>query len=324
MTTSFGDTYAGPGARHEAFLYTSADEFASMTASFVAEGLEKDESAMVVTSAEKLEAFRTVLDDSSPLVFLAEGDDWYRNPAETVGRWLGFVEGQVARGRPRVRGVGEIVPLRRGDSVEQWMDYESILNPLLTAVPLSLLCAYNTDVLPDRIIEDARASHPTVHERGSASASVSYLPPGRSAARSLAFDGRRSPHRPVDVATTCEYVEAEARRAGIADRALQRLLVAVGEVARNAFVHGNAPVSVTAWADRESFTCQIEDGGEGIADLVAGYWPPAKGNAGWGLWLARQSTDSLDVGRGPHGNAVRLTLRRSSEEAPHGALATRL
>src|SRR3982074_2432997 len=154
MTTSFGDTYAGPGARHEAFLYTSADEFASMTASFVAEGLEKDESAIVVTSAENLEAFRTVLDDSSPLVFLAEGDDWYRNPAETVGRWLGFVEGQVARGRPRVRGVGEIVPLRRGDSVEQWMDYESILNPLLTPVPVSLLCAYNTDVLPDRGLTD--------------------------------------------------------------------------------------------------------------------------------------------------------------------------
>ena len=325
MTTIFGDSYAGPGARHEALLYTSADEFASLTASFVVEALENDESAAVITSAENLEAFRTALNDLSPLVFLADGDDWYRNPAETVGRWVGFVEGQIAKGRSRVRGVGEIVPLRRGHAVEQWLHYESILNTLLMPLPLWVLCAYNTELLADSIIENVRTSHPTVIERGSVSPSDSYLPPGGTPARSLPLDGRRQlTHRPVDVAGTCEYVEAEARRAGIVEWQVQKLLAAVSEVARNAFVHGGAPVFVTAWDEHERFVCQIEDHGVGIADLLAGYGPPTNENDGWGLWLARQSTDSLEVGRGPYGSAVRLTMRRSPAEAPRGTLATRL
>ena len=324
MTTIFKDSYTGPGARHEAFLYTSADEFAFLAAPFVAEGLDKDESAAIVTSAENLEAFRTALDDSSPLVFVADGEDWYRNPAETVGRWVGFVEGQIARGRSRVRAVGEIAPLRRNHAVEQWLHYESILNTLLAPLPLSVLCAYNTEVLPESIIDEVRTSHPTMIEHGSASASESYLPRSGTPARPLALDGWHPlAHRPVDVADTCAYVEAKARRAGLAEWQLQQLLAAVGEIAHNAFVHGSAPVSVTAWEAHQSFVCQIEDDGGGIVDLAAGYGPPTSGNDGWGLWLARQMTDSLEVGRGPHGSAVRLTMH-PGHKPPRGALPTRL
>ncbi len=315
-------SHSGPGARHEAFLYTSAQEFGSLTAAFVAEGLESDESAVVITSAENLEAFRTALDDPSPLVFVVDGDDWYRKPAETVGRWVGFVEGQVARGHRRVRGVGEIAPLRRGHAVDEWLHYESILNELLAPLPLWARCAYNTETLPDSIIEDARTSHPTVIERGAASASDSYLPPRRTPPQSLPLDGRPGlTQQPVDVAGACSYVEAEARRAGMGELQVQHL---VCEVARNAFVHGSAPVFVTAWPEDGSLVCQIEDEGGGIDDLTAGYRPPAKGDHGWGLWLARQTTDSLDIGCGPHGSAVRLTMRYSDTEGPRGASATRL
>jgi len=325
MTTIFRDSHAGPGARHEALLYTSADEFASLTAFFVAEGLDNDESAVVITSAENLEAFRVALDEPSPLVFLVDADDWYRKPAETVGRWVGFVEGQVAKGRSRVRGVGEIAPLRRGQAVDEWLHYESILNTLLTPLPLWVLCAYNTEALPDSIVADARTSHPTVIEQGSASTSDSYVPPGGTPPRLLALDGRtRHTRWPVDVAATCAYVEAEARRAGIPEWQLQQLLAAVVEVARNAFVHGGVPVFVTAWGDDESFVCQIEDGGAGVTDVVAGYRPPPNGNDGWGLWLARQSTDSLEVGRGPYGSAVRLTIQRSPGKTRREALPSRL
>jgi anti-sigma regulatory factor (Ser/Thr protein kinase) len=324
MTTIFRDSHAGPGARHEALLYASADEFASLTAPFVAEGLDKDESAVVVSSAENLEAFRVALDEPSPLVLLADGEDWYRNPAETIGRWVGFVEGQVANGRSRVRGVGEVAPLRRGHAVEQWLDYESILNTLLAPLPLSVLCAYNTEVLPESIIDDVRTSHPTVIEHGSASASESYRPPG-GPPTPLALDGRRPlTHQPVDVADTCAYVEAEARRARLAEWQVQQLLAAVGEVAQNAFAHGSAPVFVTAWEEHESFVCQIEDDGAGIVDLAAGYMLPTNGNDGWGLWLARQLTDSLEVGRGPYGSAVRLTIHRPRPKPPRGTLPTRL
>jgi anti-sigma regulatory factor (Ser/Thr protein kinase) len=325
MTTILRNSYAGPEALHEALLYASADEFASVTAPFVADGLDKEESAVVVTSAENLAAFRAELDDPSPLVFLVDGDDWYRKPAETVGRWVGFVEGQVSRGRSRVRGVGEIAPLRRNHAVEQWLHYESILNTLLAPLPLSVLCAYNTEALTDSIIDDARTSHPTVIEHGSAAASESYVPPSGRTTRPLALaDPHPLTHQPVDVADTCAYVEAEARRAGLAEWQVQQLLAAVAEIARNAFVHGKAPVFVTAWKEHESFACQIEDDGAGIEDPAGGYGPPTKSSDGWGLWLARQNTDSLETGRGPYGSAVRLTMRRSSDATPRRTLATRL
>jgi anti-sigma regulatory factor (Ser/Thr protein kinase) len=325
MTTILRDSHVGHAARHEALLYASADEFASLTAPFVAEGLDNDESAMVVTSAQNLAAFRAALDQPSPLVFLVDADDWYRKPAETVGRWVGFVEGQVSKGRSRVRGVGEIAPLRRDHAVEQWLHYESILNTLLAPLPLWVRCAYNTEALPDSIIDDIRTSHPTVIEHGSSSTSESYVPPTRTPTRALTLDGRHPlTHRPVDVADTCVYVEAEARRAGLAEWQVQQLLAAVGEIACNAFVHGSAPVFVTAWKEHDSFLCQIEDKGAGIVDLAAGYGPPTNGNDGWGLWLARLNTDSLEVGRGPHGSAVRLTMHRSSDATPRRTLTHRL
>jgi anti-sigma regulatory factor (Ser/Thr protein kinase) len=325
MTTIPQDSHSGPGARHEALLYTSADEFASLTAPFIAEGLDKDESAMIITSAENLDAFRAALDEPSPLVFLADGDDWYRNPAETVGRWVGFVEGQVAKGRSRVRGVGEIAPLRRDESVARWLHYESILNTLLTPLPLWVLCAYNTEALPESVVDEVRTSHPTVIEDGSTSASESYAPPGARPTRRLTLDGRQSlTHHPVDLADTCAYVEATARRAGLAEWQVQQLLAAVGEVAQNAFVHGRAPVFVTAWEEHESFVCQVEDDGAGIVDPAAGYSAPTNGGGGWGLWLAGQITDALDVGRGPNGSAVRLTMHRPNYKTPRGALPTRL
>jgi len=324
MTTIFQDSYAGPGARHEALLYSSADEFASVTAPFVAAGLDNAESAVVVSSAENLEAFRTAL-EPSPMVFLVDGDDWYRNPAETVGRWMGFVEGQVSRGRSRVRGVGEIAPLRRNHAVEQWLHYESILNTLLAPLPLWVLCAYNTEALPDSIIDDVRTSHPTVIEHGSALASESYVLPSGTPTQHLTFDDRHPPaHQPVDVADTCADVEAEARRAGLAEWQVQQLLAGVGEIARNAFVHGRTPVFVTVWEEHQSFVCQIEDQGAGIMNLAAGYEAPTNGNDGWGLWLARHYTDTLEVGRGLHGNAVRLTMHRSRDVVPRRVLATRL
>ncbi len=317
-------SHSGPGARHEAFLYTSAQEFGSLTAAFVAEGLESDESAVVITSAENLEAFRTALDDPSPLVFVVDGDDWYRKPAETVGRWVGFVEGQVARGHRRVRGVGEIAPLRRGHAVDEWLHYESILNELLAPLPLWARCAYNTETLPDSIIEDARTSHPTVIERGAASASDSYLPPRRTPPQSLPLDGRPGlTQQPVDVAGACSYVEAEARRAGMGELQVQHLLSAVCEVARNAFVHGSAPVFVTAWPEDGSLVCQIEDEGGGIDDLTAGYRPPAKGDtAGACGSRARPRTHSTSAAvrtAAPFGSRCATPTLKAPEERPRPA-----
>jgi anti-sigma regulatory factor (Ser/Thr protein kinase) len=323
MTTAFPDSYIGPGARHEALFYESADEFAATVVPFFTPALESEGSALLVTGAENLEAVEGVLGDLPANVFLVDGADWYRRPVGAVGHWVGFVQGQVAKGRSPVRAVAEIPFPQEKGALERWMHYESMMNRVLAPLPLWALCSYNIEVVPPSVIEHVRMSHPTVIERGSASASESYVPPNGAPARSLVLDGQAPAARqPVDIAASSAYVEREARRAGLAEWQVQQLLAAAGEVACNAFVHGSAPVLVTTWAENEIFLCQIEDSGAGIADVAAGYGPPTDDD-GWGLWLARRSTDTFELGRGRYGGAVRFGVHRDGQTLS-GNRATRL
>ena len=318
VTISFPDSYTGPGAKHQAFLYASEDDFLSTTAPFLAAGLEAGESIVAITSGEKLDALRATFGELPPSAFLVDSDDWYRKPSEAVARWTDFVHGQATNGRT-VRAVAEIVSVADSQqSVDEWMDYESIVNSVLAPLPLWVICLYDVGVLPDSIIEQVRASHPATVEDGLVRKSAAFLPPADRPARSLALNGLRPLTRQhIDVASACAHVEVEARRAGLRESPIQRLLAATTEVASNAFGHGRPPVFVTAWNDGERFVCQIEDQGPGISDPAAGFAPPAAGR-GWGLWLARQSADSLAVGRSDRGSAVRLAVSRNRAETLGG------
>jgi hypothetical protein len=57
--------------------------------------------------------------------------------------------------------------------------------------------------------------------------------------------------------------------------------------------------------------CEPQDGTE-IAPW-SGYGPPSSDDRdGWGPWLARHLTDTMEIGRGAAGPAVQLTVGRGS------------
>jgi len=124
--------------------------------------------------------------------------------------------------------------------------------------------------------------------------------------------------RPPDVELTDIATAVEVRRAlvALAARVLdpQRLAdfeVAVGEIATNAIVHGRPPVSVRMWTISGPVTpvvvVAVHDRGTGPVDPLVGMQPPNPDQlGGFGMWIARNWSDALDVLSDDSGCTVRL------------------
>jgi anti-sigma regulatory factor (Ser/Thr protein kinase) len=103
-------------------------------------------------------------------------------------------------------------------------------------------------------------------------------------------------------------VERCGVRAGLTDRELYLFVVAVNEVITNAVRHGGGKGRLSLWRDGHRLHCRVVDQGPGIPPGSHGERRPAPDTIGGrGLWLARQSCESLTVDTGAHGSAVTLT-----------------
>jgi hypothetical protein len=113
------------------------------------------------------------------------------------------------------------------------------------------------------------------------------------------------------------HVEGRARRAGLAEADVQRLAAALAEVLWDASERGPATTGISTWEDGRDFCCQIEPGTAPAVDPWSGYLAPEHAAAdGWGLWLARQRSDLLEIGARSGGLAVRLRARLSRSRRP--------
>ena len=205
--------------------------------------------------------------------------------------------------------------------VREWQRYESVLNHVLAAFPVTLVCTYDTTRLDSSIVEVARRTHPAFHQGWERVSDIfiepeaflrawthELVPPPSSAVRVANL---------TDPAATRRAVLELAREAGVAEGSAHDLCLAASEVLTNALLHGNGIVTLVAWSEGVSFVCQIEDEGPGIADPFAGYRPPDPAALnGRGLWLARQMVDLLQIAPGGSGAAVRL---HTQKHAPSSA-----
>jgi anti-sigma regulatory factor (Ser/Thr protein kinase) len=86
-------------------------------------------------------------------------------------------------------------------------------------------------------------------------------------------------------------------------------LVAVNEIATNAVRHGGGRGILRLWHEAGALVCEIRD--DGLIDApLAGRVRPRPGQlGGYGLWLANQLCDLVQIRATPSGNAVRLHMR---------------
>jgi anti-sigma regulatory factor (Ser/Thr protein kinase) len=102
-----------------------------------------------------------------------------------------------------------------------------------------------------------------------------------------------------------------ATRAGLTGQRRDDFVVAVNELLTNAVRHGGGSGHVTLWSAPGEVVCEVTDRGHGMA----GEWTSPTGRpapdhpGGWGLWLAAELTDALEVHSDADGTAVRISAQ---------------
>ena len=104
-------------------------------------------------------------------------------------------------------------------------------------------------------------------------------------------------------------VAEHARRAGVSELRTGDLVLAAHEVATNSLRHGGGEGAMRLWNENGTVICEVRDRGR-LDKPLAGRARPELGEAGgWGLWLANQLCDLVQLRTRPEGNVVRLHLR---------------
>jgi CheY-like chemotaxis protein len=173
------DRNHGRGCRHEALVYSSKDELAAGTLSFVQQGLTRGDRLLVVLR----EAGRTVLQEAlggdAAQIEFADAVEWYQSPEHAFQRYERYLADHFDHGAARVRVVAEVIwPLKSATAdVAEWKRYEAGISPAMAAVPVSFICAYDTRELPAGIVMDARRTHPVLRSAEGARPSADYSQP---------------------------------------------------------------------------------------------------------------------------------------------------
>ncbi len=173
------DRSHGLGCRHEALVYSSTDELAAGALPFMRQGLTcGDHLLMVMREAGRIVLQQELGEDSAHIEF-ADANAWYRSPKYAFERYTRYVDDRLERGAPRVRVVAEVIWPQSSATVDiaGWKRYEAGISAAMASVPVSFICAYNTEELPAGIVTDAQRTHPVLRTAEGARPSAQYLQP---------------------------------------------------------------------------------------------------------------------------------------------------
>jgi anti-sigma regulatory factor (Ser/Thr protein kinase) len=304
-----------PGSHlaHLAFFYDSTNEFVDELAPVVRAGLERGDKVFAAAKGPSATALREELGDDAEFLELHDTEAWKTRPYERLQAFrhmadeLDAGQGLTAMGEPVWAGSEAVL--------RQWARYESIINLALAHAPMRFLCLYDSSALTDEILDYAVRTHPSRLEDGASEPCPAFEPP----AEFVLVPPAPAPHRarvlPTETMAMRRAVYVEATGAGMAPERAEELVLAASEALTNAMVHGEPPLRALLWTEEGEMVCRIGDSGPGIADPLAGWLPPPyPTQGGWGLPIARQLCDALELARDESGTAVSLYM--ALESAP--------
>ena len=295
--------------RHEAVFYAGPEAFLDRVAPFVEEGVAAGEPVMVALEAPKLRALSERLGSTAERVELVDMGDVGHNPACIIPAWRDFVAGRTGA----LRGVGEpIWPGRSPAELVECQCHEQLLNPAFADTDgFHLVCPYDAAHLDRDVIEEAERSHPWVGAAESARYRGAEGPPPQ-----LSAPLPDPPGQPAEHAITWEtlsgiraLVAEKARQAGVSEQRAGDLVLATHEVAINSIRHGGGEGTLRVWHEDDMVVCEVRDRGRLDQPLAGRSRPELENGGGWGLWLANQLCDLVQIRTLPDGNVVRLLLR---------------
>ena len=306
-----------PGTfRHEAFMYAGRDAFVAGMSGFLRDGVAAGDPALVVVSAAKIDALRESLGADADGVLFADMADVGANPARIIPAWRDFVSEHGGDGRA-LRGIGEPIHAQRSAAeLIECHRHEALLNLAFADTPAFwLVCPYDTDALAPDVVAAARRTHPSVVDEGVACESALF--DGLEAvAEPLADPLPDTPAAAVEydvrldaLGAVRRFVGRFAERAGLGGDRTADLLLAVHEVATNSVRHGGGRGRLLLWQEPGMVLCEVRDEGRITAPLAGRERPRLGQVGGYGLWLANQVCDLVQVRAYAAGGVVRLHMR---------------
>ena len=308
------------GYRHEAFLYDDDEHLARVAAPFLLDGLSAGEPVVLAAAPRTTGVLREAI-GAHPLLHVLERHDAYRARTPTAITTFRQLAEEHAPEGARLRVVGEVDFGATERDWLEWQRYESVINEALVDWPLWGLCLFDTQRLPQPLLDSAVATHDTLLGTDGRAPNPGFVDPAEY------VRGLPVPEEPLEATSPRltapdvsdfvglrHAVAAELARTRADADLIGDFSLAVDEMVSNAVRHGGPPVSLRLWAATDRIVCTIGDGGPGWDDPFAGYGP-AHGDdlsrGGMGLWLARQLCDHVDISGGPDGKGVqvRLTVR---------------
>jgi anti-sigma regulatory factor (Ser/Thr protein kinase) len=304
---------------HDALLYDSPAHLAAVAAPFLLAGLAAGDAAVIATSAPTAGLLREAVDGHPDVHILVRGDVYRARTPTAITTFRRLAELREAEGARQVRVVGEVDFGTTERDWLEWQRYEAVINEALAGWPLWGLCVFDTQRLPEPLLDSALRTHPHLatargrEDNPLFTQPADYLRALPVPAEPLeATRPRLHASRVDDFAGLRRAVAMELARVPAAEDLVQDYLLAVDEMTSNAVRHGGRPVDLRLWIGADRIVCTIGDRGTGWDDPFAGYGP-AHGQdlsrGGMGLWLARQLCDHVDISTGTDGAMVRLTLR---------------
>jgi len=301
-------------ASHTALFYGSDDQFASAVGAYLGEGVAREERVLAVVPLAKLERLRDELGQDAGAIDFVDARDGYRPQWNVFRAVLDSLASAPGR---RLRVVAEQdLAARTPAEVIDYQRLEAAVNVIFRDHPLTLLCPYDAGTLSTDLFDISRLTHDTVIDETGRRHNEQFADP------SALLRGLATVTPPLALAITLRCDEAadlsEARRfvrehatmAGLDRDTVDDLVLAVSEILTNALTHGRPPRRLHLYDDGPTWVCHVHDSGAGPGDLYAGFAPPAlPSDHGYGLWMARQLCDAVDVGADVTGTHVRLHAR---------------
>jgi transcriptional regulator with XRE-family HTH domain len=167
-----------PLLEHRALFHGGRDGFVDGVGSFVAEGVERAEPTLAVTTETNVDALREFLGRDAKRVHFMRSDELYREPGAALTTYLRFARRELARaGWARIVG-GPPWGRKVDAKAKRWSRYESLLNLACATLPVTIVCPYDESAVAPSILKQARATHPELITNGAIEQSRAYVDPG--------------------------------------------------------------------------------------------------------------------------------------------------
>ncbi|HET9996388.1 MAG TPA: sensor histidine kinase [Nocardioides sp.] len=306
-----------PPARfeHEAAFYAGPGDHLRMCLAFVEEGLDRGEPVMVALVPERSEALSTALGAAADAIQFVDMTELGRNPARIIPQWQQFITERGGSGP--VRGIGE--PAWPGRTFVEYAEaalHEGLLNLAFdNGQPWRLMCPYDLTGLPPEVLDEARRTHPVIHNEPDGSerfGGYEHTVRGFSTLLPVPARGQRVDFDRDELPLIRGFAVRIAQASGLSPAATENLALAVHELATNSVVHGRGPAALWYWEEPDAVVVEVHDAGFIGDPLVGRRAPDPMQEDGRGVWMANQLCDLVQIRSSEAGTQVRVRMRTRS------------